>query len=703
MAGPWENYAPGIAAEPAGPPTGLKPGTQGYLDWAVEQMKTGRTLPKLTANESLPEWARPSPWKTPGDGEPLTLGPVSVPLGMPGLEQLNVGPVSVPPGILGLIRSLYPFEQNVETGEYRSAVPKIVPAMIDGAIDAATLPGDVWQGKYSEELDPRYGLPNVSPELGGRILNLSTSVSTGAMPKLDPNKPLRLAQEIATNEASGFGIPLTSGQASGDLNQLRSEQLLRQTDPSQPIMRTFDDRQTEAIGAATDGIGREIGGTTDDLAGIVTAGLQEKARLAKEGADAFLDVAQDGKLKVRAAAVRALPGFVKQRLGGTVVNDTLTPAASAALREIEGANPGPGSRALSWKKLDNIRRKLAGLSGSGPEDMTATRGVKQAFDDWLSDAVDRQLFSGDEAALQALRAAGEESLQYLKINTGGDAAGATIAKMEQTGATAEQVANWLYGADVVSPGLAATEVAERLKGVFGPSSEEWKSIRAAAWNKLVNDPATGEVRSAATLTKRLDTFLDDRGSPLAGTLFSEEERNRMKALATVLKRIDLPVDARHPSRSRFALGDTSKQAIAAFIGAAGFSLGGSLGLAAAAAVPIFGRAARQAEARAAITNRLTKPLPDTLLHAPSLAARVATITAANDQDMDLRGLAQQVVQGKMQPRVDSDFAAALAAAGVTYDPDALSELERAIRPQPFLPPGMRLSQPEPDPLFQLHA
>lgn len=265
----------------------------------------------------------------------------------------------------------------------------------------------------------------------------------------------------------------------------------------------------------------------------------------------------------------------------------------------------------------------------------------------------------------------------------------------------------------MSPSLAATDVARRLKGVFGPSSEEWKAICAAAWNKLVRDPATGEARAPAVLTKRLDDFLANKDSSLASTLFSEEERNRIKALSAVLKRTVLPLEARNPSRSFLGLGDTVKDVTASVIsGVVGAKLGGEIpgiapelpGILAAAAVPIFSRVTREAEARAAIANRLPpKPVPDALLYAPSLAARVAAITAERENDMDLRGLAQQMVRDLVQPQVDNDLARALGSIGVRYDPNAPSEVDLAIRPQPFLPPSMRLTQPEPDPLFQLHA
>lgn len=72
--------------------------------------------------------------------------------------------------------------------------------------------------------------------------------------------------------------------------------------------------------------------------------------------------------------------------------------------------------------------------------------------------------------------------------------------------------------------------------------------------------------------------------------------------------------------------------------------------------------------------------------------------------------ARATVRGKIQPKVNSDLATILSSTGKTADPAALSEVERAMNPQPFLPSAMRdltragvVSAPEPEILFQLKA
>jgi hypothetical protein len=74
--------------------------------------------------------------------------------------------------------------------------------------------------------------------------------------------------------------------------------------------------------------------------------------------------------------------------------------------------------------------------------------------------------------------------------------------------------------------------------------------------------------------------------------------------------------------------------------------------------------------------------------------------------------ARAAVRGKIQPKVNSDLATILSATGKTIDPAALSEVQRAMQPQPFLPSGLRdmtragtVAQPELplEVLFQLKA
>lgn len=124
-------------------PTGLRPGSREYADWAVQRAKAGKDLPRVS--EPPPAWE--APWVTPGEGR---------------------GGIPI---ISDVARSLYPFERNVESGELRPAVPKIIPALIDGAIDAFTLPSDVAKGK----VDP---LSDVGVQRG---MNFAAALGTGGL------------------------------------------------------------------------------------------------------------------------------------------------------------------------------------------------------------------------------------------------------------------------------------------------------------------------------------------------------------------------------------------------------------------------------------------------------------------------------------------------------------------------------------------
>lgn len=406
-----------------------------------------------------------------------------------------------------------------------------------------------------------------------------------------------------------FGIPLTRGQASGDLRQLTKEEMLRQRDGNaQKVIRDFDQQQRDAIIGATDSMGTNIGGNAEDMFGSVTGGLQDKVAFSKQRASALYKIAEDGDLVIASDAVRELPNFVKQRVMDSpiIMDATVTPTAVAAYKLIEEAGATAGTLNTSIKGIEQIRKRLVGLSGSSPEDRAATKTVKKAFDDWLDDSIDKALFSGDETAIDALKAARAESKNYLGITApkSGDAAGAVIKKMEKGDVTAEQASNWLYGADIVTPNGNAPLVAWKLKLLLGPKSEEWAAVRAMAWRKLVFDMGSGEVRSPTMLVKRLDNFLNNKGTSLSNVLFTEEERNRMKALSATLKRTITPADARNPSRSGYTMGNIIGPMFNSILAAIGFTQGGIGGLAAAASVPIFRNAAKVNAARAAIRPRM---------------------------------------------------------------------------------------------------
>lgn len=517
---------------------------------------------------------------------------------------------------------LAPVAVNEKTGEFRPAVPRLVSGAIDAAVDAFTLPGDVMAGR-----EPGYTPGGDIPQaLTGRTLNFSMFPQLGATGAPAATPILSEASKGIIRQADELGIPLSTAQKTGDLPRYGSEEALRQMDtPAQPIMRTFDERQKGAIESAVGDIGQSVGGNADDLAGAVTTGLQDRVNFSKERAASLYKIAEDGDLVIDASAVQAMPDFVKQRIVDSpiIMDQNVTPTAVAAWRLVEEAGANAGTLNTSLKGIEQIRKRLVGLNGNSPEDRAATMTVKKAFDEWVDSTIDQALYSGDETALNALKAARAESQNYLRITSpkSGDAAGAVVKKMQAEDVTSEQVANWLYGADIVSPNLNSPQVAARIKGILGADSPEWQAVRAAAFKRLVTDLGTGEVRSPALLIKRIDNFLNNKGGSLSQVLFSEGERNRLKALSTVLKRTVTPADAKNPSRTAWALGKVLGGSLAILAGGVGYGVANVGGLAAMAAVPIFRNMRRVGAAKKAVAGKLPEQVPEwaKVLPAESLA------------------------------------------------------------------------------------
>lgn len=532
---------------------------------------------------------------------------------------------------------LAPVTHNRRTGEWSLSVPGIVTGTAQSIGDAATLPGDALSGKYDAALDPRNGpyALGSDPELIGRGLNFAATVSAGTP------LPRTLGPEVLGREAVGFadrlGVPLTKGQGSGELAQLTKEEAIRQGQGSgSNIMRNFDARQREAITGVADTIGQGLGKNPESMPGMVVQAIQNKVAFHKDQAASFYEIAKDGNAVVSADAVRSIPAVVDQSLkdAAVTVDPQLTPAANKAMQFIadvanlpaepkapnasfgsgyspEGTTVGGNRGALrptagvgagpvngnvdgvSLDGLEQLRKQIIGLGdGTNDTDRRALRAIKKSLDVWTQHAIDNALISGDDAALEAYQKARAASHDYLSITSPreGDTVGATIAKLQNGDATAEEVANWLYGADVANPTLDAPKVASRVKSLVGPDSPEWNAVRASAWERLVKDQksATGEPLSNAMMAKRIETFLNAKGTSLSKVLYSDEERAQMQQFADVLKATLTPREATNPSRTAWTLAGTMNGITRLLAGGTVTSVAGpQAGAAAFFAIPVF--------------------------------------------------------------------------------------------------------------------
>lgn len=531
---------------------------------------------------------------------------------------------------------LAPVSHNRRTGEWAPAVPGALTGIRDSLVDAASLPGDVLSGKYDQQLDPRSGMQNLQPDLIGRGLNAATVVGADAVPAA----ALRLSQKGAAlrapgaAEAAGFGIPLTKGQAAGDLQQVTKEELLRNGGGSaQNVMRNFDAAQQEKIGNVASGIGSTLGKNPESTRDLVTTAIQDKVAFHKDQAASLYKIAADGGVSIQPEMVDALPQVISHSLeNANVVLDStggLTPGANMAQKIISedaanltsgmsdlSAQPGSikGTGGITLEGIEQTRKKLVGIEGVNSTDSRAVKAIKTAFDDWVQTAVDNMLVSGDESALDALKQARSASKDYLSITNPkeGDQIGLAVKKlqsMDNGGATSEEVANYLYGANVVSPTLNAPKVAARIKDIVGADSDAWKAVRADAWNRITKDLATDDPRSATMMAKRIEGFLNDKGTSLSKVLYSDDERAQMQAFADALKATITPRDATNPSRTAYTIGQMAGNISRVLAGVVTGGATGNpmLGLATTLSIPVFKNIGARKNALKAVSQDVAAP------------------------------------------------------------------------------------------------
>lgn len=509
----------------------------------------------------------------------------------------------------------------------RPAVPQVVSGAWSALVNAVTAPGRAASGDpaFQPTIDPTTGAVNAYPDAMVSAATDAAGLMIGNGPGMagkgmvgavaDPMAPA-VARQVAADE---FGIPLTQGQAAQDVARISGEEVIRNADNAAgKVVRNFDTGQQAAIGEAVDQIGAKAGSNGGDVGPTVMNALNKIVSDQRAKAEELYGKAFGGNLTIPSSEISLLPETVAARLASNDVyvdqieGGGITPVANAAMRIIDetAANlpvtaNGTVDVVQSLNTIERLRRRLVGLEGNSGEDRAAVREIKAGFDEWLDTAVDRALITGDDDALQALKDARSEWSTYKQLSTAkpGDQAQSAVVKMQKQDATAEEVANWLYGADIASPSLAAPKVAQRIKSIVGEDSDAWKAVRASAFERLTLNPNTGDKRTALVMSNRIDQFLNNKGQTLSRVLFSDEQISELKRFSDVLKSTVTPKAAQNPSRTAFTLMNSIKKLSGDLAGVGGAVVGGpAVGVAAALAFPVFRNAKEMGKAVKAVTR-----------------------------------------------------------------------------------------------------
>ena len=393
---------------------------------------------------------------------------------------------------------------------------------------------------------------------------------------------LREAKRVKQAATEGqFGIQTTLGQKTDDLWQLSREEHMRKGGFGPTVMeemQKFDAAQTDEIVDAANRMVKKLGqrdpgkGASfqlqQDAADEIFNGIQEAARLSDEAIQAAYALAGPRAKQARLDG----PGFrkfamaVRRGLSERTKSTELTPATIRVLKRIgefqkrqgklgvrgEGFTMGaaPPYRRLTLKNIEEFRRELGAeiddaIAKGSKTDAGNIIVIKRTLDQWLDNAFDNSLFSGDQNALnlmQKARGLRRAHAERFERKGTGDDAGRIIEKLLNRDTTNIETVNYLLGRVKLGDTGAVIRTADRLKKIFGKDSEEWNALRSAAAHRMIygNSEQTAKQVSkglgGGTIYTRMTESLDGRGREFSDILFTVAERRELRELAKAIKK-----------------------------------------------------------------------------------------------------------------------------------------------------------------------
>lgn len=361
-----------------------------------------------------------------------------------------------------------------------------------------------------------------------------------------------------------FDIPYTTGQASGDFDQIAREEAMRSGamgDEAGSTLRSFDETQADRMVGARDRLQRKFSGSDTvatreaDAVGSVAEDVQAAAQ-ARKGAvrQAYEDAGQRGA-DVMGDAFDDLATRVGRINDEFPIDEVLNPAAKRAVKDLEGlVERGWDKGSVPLEYIDGIRKRLGryAKAAGNDADREALRQLKNELDGWLDDTIEKALFSGDDAALETLKKARRLRRQYGELfeqRDPYDTAGKIIEKLRKADPTPEEVVGYIFGRGKLGQKTAAAKTVERLKSIFGDDSPQTNALKEAVWMRLTRDVGR-EGFSAQKYATSLNEAMTQNAS-LLKSLYSAEELKTMRSFRDAVMRTVPPKRATNPSGSGY--------------------------------------------------------------------------------------------------------------------------------------------------------
>jgi hypothetical protein len=462
----------------------------------------------------------------------------------------------------------------------------------------------------------------------------------------------------AARSAEAGGIPLTTGQATGDVRQIAKEEAMRQGARggiAQKIMQKFQEGQNAAIGQRATAIGEEIApastvATQTEAGGMLFETLRAKQKELKGAASKAYNETDLRTLAIPTETTSTLTSKISDVIkeGDFILNKELTPAASNAYSSLVNIIPKIDKANVSQinlKSLESTRRTLGQYykAAANDADRNAVTMLTKQFDDWLDDTITKGLASGDLDQLNKLKDARALSRDYFskfKIDPKAPDVDAqkVIDKIVSKDLTPVETMNYLFGAAKLGDNQTAVRTAKKFKEIFGEKSPEFDEFRRAAYLRLVQD-TQGNIKPASKIVGEVDELILGRGSALANEIFTPEQVKSLRQFRSAISKTLTPAEATNPSKTGYEIARLGEDIFkgVGIMSALGGDVGTGAAITAASGVLKPARGAIQAMQA---TRGVTAPALRSMYGAPVgiASGNIAADMLREREDMQLRGL-----------------------------------------------------------------
>jgi hypothetical protein len=326
-----------------------------------------------------------------------------------------------------------------------------------------------------------------------------------------------------------------------------------------PIQRRADIRGVEQRAS---NLGIDIGGTTreqgEGLASYaegldiksmpqedmdrLPAALARARKLESRRIGAKFDEAEAIGAQVPSRTAASLSDNLKNSVSGFAVD--AMPSVQKLLKEAESFGlPAQqsiaevlGVRNAAKIPVNSIFEFREKINQNLPSDLkspeyAALSRMKRDVDQYLNDTLTNDLVSGNPEAITKWQAAIKD---WADFRTTFDS-NRVVSKLQEEGATAEQVQALIFGLGKTKAPRQAAQVIGTLEKILGRDSPEFKSIQAGLMTKLVDPLIAGEP-DLAKFSKDYDAFVKNNKT-LVDTIFNPDQRQALDEMDTFAKAI----------------------------------------------------------------------------------------------------------------------------------------------------------------------